>query len=62
MLLWSGLLVLFTAIGIMTAFVGFLVVIPLLGYATWHGYEETLIVNEWDDRLEEFTQPGKINS
>jgi len=56
MLLWSSILVIFTAIGIITAFIGFLVVIPLLGYATWHGYEEMLIVDKWEDRIADVSQ------
>ena len=55
MMMWSGLLVLFTGLSILTAFLGFLLVMPILGYATWHGYQETLIVDEWEDRIEEFS-------
>jgi len=55
MMIWSGLLVLFTGLSILTAFIGFLLVIPMLGYATWHGYQETLIVDEWENRIEEFS-------
>lgn len=55
MAFWAGTLVLFTAIGILTAFIGFMVIIPLLGYATWHSYRDTLIVDDWEDRIDEFT-------
>ncbi len=55
MMIWSGLLVIFTGLSILTAFFGFLVVMPVLGYATWHGYQETLIVDEWEDRIKEFS-------
>jgi len=60
MLLWSALLVVFTALGIVTAFLGFLVVIPVLGYATWHGYEETIIGKDWDYRLENFSESDSV--
>ncbi len=60
MLLWSALLVVFTALGIVTAFLGFLVVIPVLGYATWHGYEETIIGKDWDYRLEDFSESDSV--
>ena len=29
-------------LGVVTAFVGLIVIIPVIGYATWHGYEETI--------------------
>lgn len=40
MLLWAVLIVGFTGIGIATAFVGLAVVLPLMGYATWHAYRD----------------------
>ena len=55
MFFWAFLIVFLTSIGILTAFIGFLVIIPLLGYATWHGYRESLDVSEWDDRITEFS-------
>ena len=38
MFFWASVIVVLTAIGIATAFVGFAVVFPVLGYATWHSY------------------------
>jgi len=55
MLFWSMIIVILTGIGILTAFLGFLVIVPLLGYATWHGYSESLDVSAWDDRISEFS-------
>lgn len=40
MLLWSALLVGLTAIGFATLLFGMLLVIPLLGHATWHAYRD----------------------
>jgi len=37
---WAGLIVLFTAAGLATAFVGLALAMPLIGYATWHAYKE----------------------
>jgi len=48
MLLWGVLVAALTAIGFATALTGFIVIIPWLGYATWHGYREALDVNGWD--------------
>jgi uncharacterized membrane protein len=40
MLVWSGLIVVVTAIGFVTLLVGMVIVAPLLGYATWHAYRD----------------------
>jgi len=40
MFVWAGAIVLLTAFGIATAFIGLAVVFPVLGYATWHSYRE----------------------
>jgi uncharacterized membrane protein len=42
MLVWVLCIITLLAVGAATAFVGFVVVIPVLGYATWHGYLETI--------------------
>ena len=42
MLVWLTIIVASLVIGVVTAFVGLIVLIPLIGYATWHGYEETI--------------------
>lgn len=38
MLVWAGAIVLLTAVGIATAFIGLAIIFPILGYATWHSY------------------------
>jgi uncharacterized membrane protein len=48
MALWALLVVVFTGLGFLTAMLGFIVIIPWLGYATWHGYRDTLRVDGWD--------------
>jgi len=47
MAVWAGLIVLLTAAGFATALIGLAVVIPVLGYATWHGYRETIDASAW---------------
>jgi uncharacterized membrane protein len=47
MAVWAGLIVLLTMIGFATALIGLAVVIPVLGYATWHGYRETIDASAW---------------
>lgn len=47
MVVWVMLIVSLTALGFATALLGLAVVIPLLGYATWHGYLETVDAAAW---------------
>lgn len=42
--LWALLIFVLTAIGFATALIGLAVVVPVLGYATWHAYRETIIM------------------
>ena len=47
MAVWAFSIVVLTAIGFATALIGLAVVIPLLGYATWHAYEDTIDAAAW---------------
>jgi len=47
MVTWVLLIVGLTAVGFATALLGLAVTIPLLGYATWHGYRETIDASAW---------------
>lgn len=47
MVIWVMLIVGLTALGFVTALLGLAVVIPLLGYATWHGYTEAIDAGAW---------------
>ncbi|MEH6394231.1 DUF2189 domain-containing protein [Pseudoalteromonas sp.] len=38
MIVWSGCIFVLVAIGFMTGATGFIVIMPLLSYASWHGY------------------------
>ena len=42
MLVWMVLVLVLFVLGIATAFVGLAVAIPVVGYAAWHGYLETI--------------------
>jgi len=42
MLLWAVLLVALTLIGFLTQLWGMILIIPLLGHATWHAYKDTV--------------------
>jgi uncharacterized membrane protein len=40
MLLWAAIIVVLTAIGFLTAYLGLVVLLPIVGHATWHAYRE----------------------
>lgn len=45
MLVWATVIVALTLVGFATAFLGLIIVMPWLAYASWHAYRETLIVD-----------------
>ncbi len=47
MLVWLSIIVLLLLLGIATAFIGLVVIIPVIGYAAWHGYLETIDASEF---------------
>ncbi|MEL7187143.1 MAG: DUF2189 domain-containing protein [Pseudomonadota bacterium] len=42
MLVWMTMIVVLLLIGVATAFVGLVVIVPVIGYASWHGYLNTI--------------------
>ncbi|MDH5622827.1 MAG: DUF2189 domain-containing protein [Gammaproteobacteria bacterium] len=42
MIVWLALIVVSLLVGIATAFIGLVVIVPVIGYAAWHGYLETI--------------------
>jgi uncharacterized membrane protein len=42
MTVWAALIVLFTGAGLVTAFLGLIVALPLIGHATWHAYKDVI--------------------
>ncbi len=40
MLFWGALIVVFTAAGLVTLYLGLIVTLPLIGHATWHAYRD----------------------
>lgn len=49
MLVWASIIVSFVAFGFLTFFLGFIVLLPLIGHATWHAYRETIDASEWPE-------------
>ncbi|HID48484.1 MAG TPA: DUF2189 domain-containing protein [Chromatiales bacterium] len=47
MFLWAGIIGFTVLVGLMTAFLGFAVLLPVLGYATWHAYQDTIDASAW---------------
>jgi len=47
MLLWAALIGLSVVLGFATALIGFIVLLPVIGHATWHAYQETIDASEW---------------
>jgi uncharacterized membrane protein len=42
MLLWASIIFTGVGIGFITGFIGFIVIMPVIGYASWHGYIDTI--------------------
>ena len=47
MLIWLIMIVASLLLGLITAFVGLIVIVPVIGYAAWHGYLETIDADEF---------------
>ena len=58
MLVWICLIALLTGIGFATGLLGFAVIIPWLGYATWHGYRAVLDVSSWKSLSQDNLPPA----
>jgi uncharacterized membrane protein len=59
MVIWATIIVASVLIGFATAFLGLAVLMPVLGYATWHGYRDTIQADAWPEsaKLPEQEQP-----
>lgn len=51
MAIWAGLILLLSLLSIVTAMLGFLLVVPILGHGTWHAYRAALDAHEVPMRL-----------
>lgn len=48
MVIWGLTIVILTLIGILTFFIGFAVLLPIVGHASWHAYREVIDADQWD--------------
>jgi uncharacterized membrane protein len=49
MLVWSLCIVLLTAAGFATGYLGFIVIMPWLAFSAWHAYRQTIDAGPWHD-------------
>lgn len=47
MLVWASLIGMTVLIGFATGLLGFIVLLPLIGHATWHAYQDTIDASAW---------------
>lgn len=47
MAVWAGMIVATVILGIVTAWLAFAVVMPVIGHATWHAYRATVDASDW---------------
>ena len=59
MLVWLGLIMLGLFIGLFTAFIGLIVILPVIGYAAWHGYLETIDSSDFPRHSEGITATAR---
>jgi uncharacterized membrane protein len=50
MALWASLIMGLTLLGLLTALLGLIAVMPLLGHASWHAYRELVDASAWPER------------
>jgi uncharacterized membrane protein len=50
MVVWAALLLVLTLLGFVTALIGLVLVMPLLGHASWHAYRDVLDASPWPAR------------
>jgi uncharacterized membrane protein len=62
MFVWLVLIILALALGVVTAFAGLIVIIPVIGYATWHAYEETIDASAFPRHSEGITATPRAKS
>jgi uncharacterized membrane protein len=46
MAVWAVLIVLLTLIGVLTFYLGLIIILPWLAYASWHAYRDTLVLQQ----------------
>jgi uncharacterized membrane protein len=47
MFIWALIIAVFVLVSFATAFLGFIVLLPMIGHAVWHAYQETIDPGQW---------------
>ena len=47
MLVWAGIILFALLFGLLTAFIGLILILPIIGHATWHAYKAVIDASEW---------------
>lgn len=48
LMLWAFIIFLSVVLGFATFLIGFIVLLPVIGHATWHAYKETIDASAWE--------------
>ncbi|VAW33551.1 hypothetical protein MNBD_GAMMA01-1703 [hydrothermal vent metagenome] len=48
MILWGFMIVTIVLVGIATLFIGFAILLPIVGHASWHAYREVIDAEQWE--------------
>ncbi|MFC3194002.1 DUF2189 domain-containing protein [Marinicella sediminis] len=48
MFVWALSIILLTVLGMVTFYLGFVVLLPVIGHATWHAYRDTIDADAWE--------------
>jgi uncharacterized membrane protein len=51
MAVWAGIIIASLAISFATAFLGLAILMPVIGYAAWHGYRDTIQADAWPETV-----------
>ena len=62
MFVWLTIIVAGLLLGLVTAFVGLIVIVPVIGYAAWHGYLETIDADQFPRHDVGITSVPRSNS
>lgn len=49
MLIWASIIVTSVVLCLLTAFLGMAIIMPIIGFATWHGYRQTINAHQWEE-------------
>ena len=62
MVVWLSLILAGLIIGMLTAFVGLVVILPIIGYGAWHGYLETIDASDFPRHVVGITSVPRTTS